>query len=291
MDGLGNKSGAEAAPRRMAAGELGARPLRYFDFVMAAFVTILLLSNVIGAAKPTYVTLFGEQWVYGAGILFFPIGYVIGDVLTEVYGYARARRVIHICLVGGLSHLDSFDYKPELVKRTDEPCPDEYYEGKRFAFTSGRPLLLGTPQKFRQHGDSGQWMSEALPQLAKIADDLTIVKSMNTEQFNHAPAQLLIYTGSPRSGRPSMGAWTAYGLGSENKNLPGFVVLISGGVAPSGGADNWGSGFLPSVYQGVQCRSKGDPVLYVSNPKGIDRNMRRISLDALRDLNHMQTGT
>jgi hypothetical protein len=200
----------------------------------------------------------------------------------------QAKRVIYLHCAGSPPHLDLFDYKPELVKRTDEPCPDEYYEGKRFAFTSGRPLLLGTPQKFRQHGDSGQWMSEALPKLAKIADDLTIVKSMNTEQFNHAPAQLLIYTGSPRSGRPSMGAWTAYGLGSENKNLPGFVVLISGGVAPSGGADNWGSGFLPSVYQGVQCRSKGDPVLYVSNPKGIDRNMRRISLDALRDLNQLQ---
>jgi len=111
---------------------------------------------------------------------------------------------------------------------------------------------------------------------------------MNTEQFNHAPAQLLIYTGSPRQGRPSMGAWTAYGLGSENQDLPGFVVLLSGGVAPSGGIDNWGSAFLPSIYQGVQCRSQGDPVLYVSNPQGMDRNMRRMSLDALRDLNQLQ---
>ena len=200
----------------------------------------------------------------------------------------KAKRVIYLHCAGSPPHLDLFDYKPELVKRNDEPCPDEYYEGKRFAFTSGRPLLLGTPQKFRQHGDSGHWMSEALPKLAEVADDLTIVKSMNTEQFNHAPAQLLLYTGSPRSGRPSMGAWTAYGLGSENKNLPGFVVLISGGVSPSGGADTWGSAFLPSVYQGVQCRSKGDPVLYVSNPQGIDRKMRRISLDALRDLNQLQ---
>ncbi|MEC7565992.1 MAG: DUF1501 domain-containing protein [Planctomycetota bacterium] len=200
----------------------------------------------------------------------------------------KAKRVIYLHLAGSPPHLDLFDYKPELVNRTDEPCPDEYYKGKRFAFTSGRPLLLGTPQTFKQHGDSGQWMSGALPRLAEVADDLTIVKSMNTEQFNHAPAQLLIYTGSPRQGRPSMGAWTAYGLGSENQDLPGFVVLLSGGVAPSGGIDNWGSAFLPSIYQGVQCRSQGDPVLYVSNPKGMDRNMRRMSLDALRDLNQLQ---
>ena len=200
----------------------------------------------------------------------------------------KAKRVIYLHLAGSPPHLDLFDYKPELVKRTDEPCPDEYYKGKRFAFTSGRPLLLGTPQTFKQHGESGQWMSGALPNLATVADDLTFVKSMNTEQFNHAPAQLLIYTGSPRQGRPSMGAWTAYGLGSENQDLPGFVVLLSGGVAPSGGNDNWGSAFLPSIYQGVQCRSQGDPVLYVSNPKGMDRNMRRMSLDALRDLNQLQ---
>ena len=201
---------------------------------------------------------------------------------------AKAKRVIYLHMAGSPPHLDLFDYKPELVKRTDEPCPDEFYEGKRFAFTSGRPLLLGTPQEFKQHGESGQWMSAALPKLAEVADDLTIVKSINTEQFNHAPAQLLIYTGSPRQGRPSMGAWATYGLGSENQDLPGFVVLISGGVSPSGGKDNWGSGFLPSIYQGVQCRSKGDPVLYVSNPKGMDRAMRRKTLDALNDLNQLQ---
>ncbi len=199
-----------------------------------------------------------------------------------------AKRVIYLHMAGSPPHLDMLDYKPELVKRNDEPCPDEFYEGKRFAFTSGRPLLLGTPQKFQQHGESGQWLSAALPKLAEVADDLTIVKSITTDQFNHAPAQLLIYTGSPRQGRPSMGSWATYGLGSENQDLPGFVVLISGGVSPSGGKDTWGSGFLPSIYQGVQCRSKGDPVLYVSNPKGLDRTMRRKTLDALNDLNQLQ---
>ena len=203
---------------------------------------------------------------------------------------AKAKRVIYLHMAGSPPHLDLFDYKPELVKRDGEDCPDEYYNGKRFAFTSARPTLLGTPRKFQQVGRNGVWISDALPQLAKVADELTIIKSMNTDQFNHAPAQLLLYTGSPRQGRPSMGAWTTYGLGSENENLPGFVVMISGGVSPSGGKDCWGSGFLPSIFQGVQCRSKGDPVLYLSNPKGMDRSLRRMTLDALRELNEHRSG-
>jgi hypothetical protein len=200
----------------------------------------------------------------------------------------KAKRVIYLHMAGSPPHLDLFDYKPELVRRNGEKCPDEFYKGKRFAFTAAHPTLLGTPQKFSQHGESGAWMSAAIPHLASVADDLTFVKSVYTEQFNHAPAQLLLYTGSPRPGRPSIGSWVTYGLGSENADLPGFVVLISGGVSPSGGKDTWGSGFLPSVFQGVQCRSKGDPVLYVSNPKGMDRRLRRTSLDALRDLNQIQ---
>jgi hypothetical protein len=131
-------------------------------------------------------------------------------------------------------------------------------------------------------------LSDAIPNLHTVADDLCVINSMFTEQFNHAPAELLLYTGSARPGRPSMGAWVTYGLGSENENLPGFVVLISSGVQPNGGKNSFGSGFLPSVYQGVQCRSKGDPVLYASDPQGMDRNLRRQSLDALRDLNEMQ---
>jgi hypothetical protein len=200
----------------------------------------------------------------------------------------KATRVIYLHMAGSPPHLDLLDYKPELVKRDGQPCPDEYIQGKRFAFTSGTPKLLGTPRKFARHGQSGAWLSDALPKLAEVVDDLAIVRSMNTDQFNHAPAQLLLYTGSPRMGRPSMGAWVTYGLGTENQDLPGFVVLISGGTSPSAGKSVWGSGFLPSVFQGVQCRSQGDPVLYVSDPKGMDRSMRRLSLDALRDLNQWQ---
>jgi hypothetical protein len=131
-------------------------------------------------------------------------------------------------------------------------------------------------------------MSDAIPQLHEVADDLTVIKSMKTDEFNHAPAELLLYTGFARQGRPSLGAWVTYGLGTESQNLPGFVVLISNGVQPSGGQGCWGSGFLPSVFQGVQCRSKGEPVLYLSDPPGLDRDMRRAGLDALKDLNELQ---
>jgi hypothetical protein len=200
----------------------------------------------------------------------------------------RAKRVIYLHLTGSPPHLDLFDYKPELVRLNGTPCPDAFLKGKRFAFTSGTPKLLGTPRTFSQHGQSGIWMSDAIPHLHQVADELCVVRSMHTDQFNHAPAELLVYTGSPRPGRPSLGAWVTYGLGSENENLPGFVVLISSGVQPNGGKNSFGSGFLPSVYQGVQCRSQGDPVLYVSDPPGMDRDLRRISLDALRDLNELQ---
>ncbi len=200
----------------------------------------------------------------------------------------RAKRVIYLHLTGSPPNLDLFDYKPELVKRHGQPCPQVFLEGKQFAFTSGTPTLLGTPRKFAQYGESGMWMSDAIPHLHGVADELCTVKSMFTDQFNHAPAELLIYTGSPRSGRPSFGSWVTYGLGSENENLPGFVVLISSGVQPNGGKNSFGSGFLPSVYQGVQCRSQGDPVLYASDPEGMDRALRRLSLDALKDLNEIQ---
>ncbi len=201
---------------------------------------------------------------------------------------ARAKAVIVLHLSGAPPHLDLLDYKPELVKRTGQPIPESFIQGKRFAFTSGVPNLLGTPQKFRQRGQSGAWVSDALPGIASLADELCFLKGMWTEQFNHAPAELLLYTGAPRPGRPSFGSWVTYGLGSESRNLPGFIVLVSGGVLPSAGKSAWGNGFLPGVFQGVQCRSGGDPVLYVSNPQGMDREMRRLSLDALRDLNQME---
>ncbi|TWU26613.1 hypothetical protein Pla52o_04660 [Novipirellula galeiformis] len=201
---------------------------------------------------------------------------------------AKAKRVIYLHMTGSPPNLDLFDYKPSLAEHTDQDCPAEFLQGREFAFTSGTPKLMGSPRRWSQVGDQGTWMSDAIPHFHGIADDLCMVHSMYTDQFNHAPAELLVYTGSPRSGRPSMGSWVTYGLGSENENLPGFVVLISSGVQPNGGKSSFGSGFLPSVYQGVQCRSKGDPVLYASDPAGMDRPLRRKTLDALGDLNQIQ---
>jgi len=200
----------------------------------------------------------------------------------------KAKRVIYLHMTGSPPNLDLFDYKPELVKRSGQECPDEFLEGKSFAFTSGTPKLMGSPREWSRHGQNGIYMSDAIPNFHQHADDMCFIHSMHTDQFNHAPAELLVYTGSPRSGRPSMGSWVTYGLGSENQNLPGFVVLISSGVQPNGGKNSFGSGFLPSVFQGVQCRSKGDPVLYSSDPDGMSRAMRRKTLDALSDLNHYQ---
>jgi hypothetical protein len=200
----------------------------------------------------------------------------------------KAKRVIYLHLTGSPPNLDIYDYKPELVKRSGEDCPDEFLKGRTFAFTTGVPKLLGTPRKFAQYGEGGTWLSDAVPHFHEIADEMCVIHSLHTEQFNHAPAELLIYTGSPRSGRPSLGAWATYGLGTENQDLPGFVVLISSGVQPNGGANSYGSGFLPSVFQGVQCRSKGEPVLYANDPAGMDRVLRRRSLDALKELNELQ---
>ena len=202
---------------------------------------------------------------------------------------AKVKNVIFLSMAGGPPHLDLFDYKPELIKRTGQDCPPSLTSGKPFAFTSGTPKLQGTPQKFRQHGDSGAWISSAMPRLAEIADRLTFVKSMYTDQFNHGPAELLLLTGIPRTaGRPSLGSWVTYGLGSENRDLPGFIVFVSGGSLPSAGKSGWGNGFLPSVYQGVQCRTGGDPVLYLSDPEGMSRALRRASLDTLNEMNRLQ---
>ena len=200
---------------------------------------------------------------------------------------SKAKRVIYIHLTGSPPHLDLWDYKPELVKRTDQECPDEFIKGKKFAFTSGTPKLMGTPRKFSQHGKSGMWMSDAIPHLHKHADDLCVIKSMHTDQFNHAPAQMMMLSGFQRFGRPSIGAWTSYGLGSENKNLPSFVVLVTGQVLGAGNSA-WGSGFLPTVHQGVEFRSQGDPVLFLSNPKGIEAEARKRTVDAINELNQRQ---
>jgi hypothetical protein len=164
-------------------------------------------------------------------------------------------------------------------------CPASFLAGKQFAFIQGVPKMLGGQYPFRQHGQSGQWISDRLPHLATVADELCIVKSMYTDQFNHGPAQLVMHTGTATPGAASFGAWSTYGLGSENDNLPGFIVLTSGGKNPDAGKSVWGSGYLPGVYQGVQCRSSGEPVLFLKDPPGIDRGLRRRSLDALAELN------
>jgi hypothetical protein len=200
----------------------------------------------------------------------------------------KAKNVIFLHMAGSPPQLDLFDYKPKLDDLNGKPCPDDLFQKERFAFIKGHPKILATPHTFAQYGAEGAWISNLLPHFQKCVDDVSIVRSMYTDQFNHAPAQLLLYTGSPRLGRPSMGSWVTYGLGSENRDLPGFVVLVSGNKTPSAGKSVWGSGFLPTVYQGVQCRTSGDPVLYLSDPKGMDRDVRRRSLDALRDLNEMQ---
>jgi hypothetical protein len=201
---------------------------------------------------------------------------------------ARAKRVIYLHMAGSPSHLDLFEHKPELAKLTGQPCPESLLKGKRFAFIKGVPKMLGSPFRFGQHGQSGQWLSELLPNFATVIDDVAVIRSVNTDQFNHAPAQLFMHTGQPRLGNPSLGAWVTHGLGSVNRDLPGFVVLSSGGKTPDAGKSVWGSGFLPSVHQGVQCRAVGDPVLYLGDPPGLGRELRRGMLDQVQALNRLQ---
>ncbi|HRI43572.1 MAG TPA: DUF1501 domain-containing protein [Fimbriimonadaceae bacterium] len=201
---------------------------------------------------------------------------------------ARAKAVIYLFMAGAPSQLDMFDGKPTLVKYDGQDCPEELLKGERFAFIRGKPRLLGSPYKFDKVGQSGHQISELLPHLKEVADDIAIVRSMHTEQFNHAPAQIFMNTGFQLPGRPSMGSWLTYGLGSDNADLPGFVVLLSGINNPDGGKSCWGSGFLPTVYQGVEFRSKGDAVLFVSDPDGVSREIRRDTLDAIRDLNRLR---
>jgi hypothetical protein len=199
----------------------------------------------------------------------------------------RAKRVIFLFMAGAPSHLELFDNKPKLAEFDGTLPPAELLKGYRAAFINPSSKLLGPKFKFARHGECGAELSELLPHLATVVDDIAIVKSMATDAFNHAPAQILMNTGSQIFGRPSFGAWTVYGLGSESEDLPGFVVFSTGSKGPSGGNSNWGSGFLPTVYQGVQFRSGTDPVLYLSNPRGVDDALQRDSLDALGTLNRM----
>src|ERR1700682_5668056 len=200
----------------------------------------------------------------------------------------RAKRVIFLFMAGAPSHLDLFDKKPQLAIFDGTLPPADLLKGYRAAFINPNSKLLGSKFKFAKYGQSGAELSELLPHLAKIVDDIAIVKSMVTDAFNHAPGQLLMNPGTQQFGRPSMGAWVTYGLGSESQDLPAFVVTSSGSKGPSGGNSCWGSGFLPTVYQGVQFRGSGDPVLYLSNPKGVDAQLQRDSLDSIEKLNKMR---
>jgi hypothetical protein len=197
---------------------------------------------------------------------------------------AKAKRVIYLFQAGGPSHLDLFDYKPVLQKYTGTAPPPELLKGIQNVFLSKDAALYGTEFKFARHGQSGAELSEALPYLAQVVDDICIIKTIATDAINHAPAQIFMNTGSVQFGRPSFGSWVTYGLGSESQNLPAFVVLSSAG-GTSGGASNWGSGFLPTFYQGVAFRKSGDPILSLSNPRGINREMQRRTLDVLKKLN------
>ena len=198
---------------------------------------------------------------------------------------AKAKNVIFLFMAGAPSHLELFDNKPQLAKFDGTLPPPELLQGYRAAFINPNSKLLGPKFAFAKHGACGAELSELLPHLAGVADEIAIVRSMVTDAFNHAPGQILMSTGSQQFGRPSLGAWVTYGLGSESQDLPGYVVFSSGKKGPSGGNSNWGSGFLPTMYQGVQFRGSGEPVLYLSNPPGIDRELQGDSLEAISRLN------
>jgi hypothetical protein len=204
----------------------------------------------------------------------------------------KAKNVIFMFMEGGPSQMDLFDPKPALAKWSGKPLPAEMTKNLRLAFTKPNAAVLASPRTFQPYGQSGTEFSDYIPHIASRADDLCLVRSMFTDAFNHHPGQLMLFGGSIQQGRPTMGAWALYGLGSESKNLPGFVVLGSG-VGTSAGTLNWSSGFLPSTYQGVVFRSSGDAVLYVSNPPGVTESMQRGALDVVRDLNeahYQETG-
>jgi hypothetical protein len=216
---------------------------------------------------------------------------VSDDPLAPKPGHfpACAKNVIFLFMAGGPSQLELFDYKPKLVELNGKSIPDSFIEGKRFAFMDSsfkdKTKLLGTRRHFQQCGQSGMWVSDLMPHHREIVDDVSFLMGCATDVFNHAPAKLFMNTGSSQFGRPSMGAWITYGIGSESRDLPAFVVLQSGPRGPRGGAANWTSGFLPTTYQGVPLRAKGDPILNLSNPEGVTPAKQRLALDAIRDLN------
>ncbi|MGE4619119.1 MAG: DUF1501 domain-containing protein [Planctomycetota bacterium] len=209
------------------------------------------------------------------------------SVFSAPHFAPKARRVICFHMAGSPPQQDLLDPKPLLKELDGQPCPDHLLEGERFAFIKGHPKILASPYQFHRSGKSGIEISELMPHLSDVSDEICVIRSMYTEQFNHAPAQLFIYSGSPRFGRPSMGSWLTWGLGGMNRDLPAYMVLVSGDKVPSAGKSVWGSGFLPSVHQGVQCRTSGDPVLYLGDPPGIHRKTRRRTIDVIQELDRI----
>ncbi len=236
----------------------------------------------------------------GLGIGSMALGSLLGEGRASAAGAnplaahpghfpAKAKSVIYLFMAGGPSQFELFEPKPKLQEYHGQPIPESFVAGKRFAFMSTfskePPKLLATKRAFAQHGKTGTWVSECLPETAKVVDDLAFLRAVATEPINHAPAKLFANTGSQQFGRPSMGSWVTYGIGSEANDLPGFVVLQSGPRGPRGGSVNWGNGLLPSTFQGVPLRNGAEPILDLANPKGIDESRQRRALDAIRDLN------
>jgi hypothetical protein len=241
----------------------------------------------LGLGGIALASILGEENMFGAAT---PAGMPpLPNPMAPRRGHhpARAKNIIYLFMAGGPSQLELFDYKPKLIELNGQPIPQSFIEGKRFAFmdSSHGTKLLGSRREFKRHGQSGAWVSDLFPYTAGIVDDITLLHSCAAELFNHAPAKLFMNTGSGQFGRPSMGSWVTYGLGSESKDLPGFVVLQSGPRGPRGGGVNWGSGFLPTTFQGVPLRGNGDPILNLANPEGVSATRQRQAIDAIRDLN------
>src|SRR6266550_2693833 len=205
---------------------------------------------------------------------------------------AKVKNVIYLFMAGGPSQLELFDYKPALQQYDGKSAPESLLKGKRFAFmdtfSKEPPKLLGTRREFKRYGKSGLYVSELLPNIGSVADDIALISGVSTDNFNHGPAKCFVNTGSTRPGRPSIGAWVTYGIGSESQDLPGFVVLQSGPRGPRGGAALWSSGFLPTSYQGVPFRSTGEPILNLSNPAHVTAEEQRQTIDVLKDLNTLE---
>lgn len=238
----------------------------------------------IGLGKTALTSLMVGDALYGSP--------ADGPLLDKPHIPPKAKNVIYLFMAGAPSQFELWEHKPELQKLNGQPIPPSLMEGKRFAFmesfTKNPPKLLGTRREFNQYGQSGKWVSECFPHTAQVVDDLAFIRSIHTENFNHAPAKIMMNTGSPIFGRPSMGSWVSYGIGSDSEDLPGFVVLQSGPRGPRGGALNWASGFLPTAHQGVPFRSGGDPILNMSTPPGFNDASQQATIDTVLDLNGIQ---